>query len=80
MQGKTGRLSAFPNVHNTVSDANGMFGPGFQTRAFLWQHGQMTDLGMLRAGTNAMAVLINEHGQIAGNSFVHSEPNELCSS
>jgi probable HAF family extracellular repeat protein len=63
---------------NTIPDADSMFGLGYETRAFLWQNGAMQDLGTLSTGTNAMALLVNERGQVAGNSYTSTEPNELC--
>jgi probable HAF family extracellular repeat protein len=50
---------------------------GTQTRAFIWQNGQMQDLGTLGTGNDAAAFGINEHGQIVGYGYTSAVPNPV---
>ena len=63
------------NSTNTIPDPFCFFGT-VQNRLFLWEKGQMRDLGTL-GGNCAGPGGINERGQIVGNSTTSSDPNPL---
>jgi probable HAF family extracellular repeat protein len=58
--------------NNTVPDPFSGFGT--QQRAFLLQNGSMQDIGTL-GGPDAFLLLINEQGQITGQSYINAIPN-----
>jgi probable HAF family extracellular repeat protein len=64
------------NSQNTIPNTLCFFGTT-QIRGFLWQDGQMQDLGTLGSGSCVFPSFINERGQIAGDADTTSTPNPL---
>ena len=52
------------------------FGSATQVRATLWQDGRIRDLGTL-GGNDSAAQVVNDSGQIAGESFTNTTPNPV---
>jgi probable HAF family extracellular repeat protein len=63
---------------NTIPDAYSIYGQGYQARAFYWKNGIMQDLGTLGTGTDAVAGLINERGQVVGVSYTNTSQSDFC--
>jgi probable HAF family extracellular repeat protein len=65
---------------NGVPDDFSIVGYPTQTRAFRWQKGAMQDIGTLPGGTDAVALMVNEGGQIVGQSYTGNSvpPTPTC--
>jgi probable HAF family extracellular repeat protein len=66
-------------TNTNKDDPNSIFGFGLQTRAFRWdKENGMQDLGALGTGSDAEALLVNERGQIVGESYTNSKKSAYC--
>jgi uncharacterized membrane protein len=51
-----------------------------ELHAVMWEHGQIKDLGTLESGSDSVALLINDRGQVAGQSYTDDtrSPTSSC--
>lgn len=67
-----GEISGFAS--NGTSDPFSIFGWGTEARSFIWEHGQMRDIGTL-GGPDTVMTSLNRRGQISGVSYTNDTAN-----
>lgn len=62
---------------NTIADSNAgfLFPSATQLHASIWRNGVIQDIGTLGTGTDSMAYIVNERGQVSGITFINNTIN-----